>query len=56
MLIFTQFAATATYLYENLKFLGHRLELITGSRGNQNDILRRFSPRSMGVKVRPKVH
>lgn len=52
-LIFTQFSATATYLYDNLRFLGYRLEVITGNRGNQLDVLTRFSPRSMEAKVPP---
>ncbi len=50
-LIFSQSKDTANYLYYQLKERGvDRLDIVTGSTGNTQDIVRRFSPISNNVQ------
>ncbi|WP_133621906.1 DEAD/DEAH box helicase [Bradymonas sediminis] len=52
-LVFTQFTDTARYLYDQLRHLDMRVELITSDDGNQADIVRRFAPRATEAEVEP---
>lgn len=54
ILLFTQFADTAEYLYEQLKARGvANVGLVTGSEGVPQDLVERFSPIS---NKRPEIH
>lgn len=55
VLIFTQFADTANYLFDQLHRRGiKQLAVVTGQTSNPTDLAARFSPVSNGVNVAPK--